>query len=67
MGGIGVEGPASFPLTDPAADVAHQDGTGMKYSYMCRSAMTGGDLAGSRRAALCQRTRSGPGSGPWAK
>lgn len=60
VGGTGIEGPAPFPLTNPAADTDHQDDTGMKHSRLCRLAMTGGDLAWSGRAALCERNRSGP-------
>jgi len=60
VGGTGVEGPAPFPLTNPSADTDHQDDTRMKHSHLCRSATTGGDFAGSGRAALCERNRSGP-------
>lgn len=60
VGGTGIEGPALFPLTNPAADTDHQDDTGMKHSCLCRSAMTGGDFAGSGRAALWEINRSGP-------
>lgn len=60
VGETGVEGPSPVPLTNHTVDTDHQDDTEMKHSHLCRSAMTGGDFAGSGIVALCERTRSGP-------